>query len=39
MLLRQLDMAIEVYSQAIDLNPYVASFYNNRGIAYEKKGE
>ena len=36
MLLRQLDMAIEVYSQAIDLNPCVASFYNNRGIAYDE---
>ena len=36
MLLRQLDSAIEVYSQAIDLNPRVASFYNNRGIAYDE---
>ena len=36
MMIGQLDLAIEVYSQAIDLNPRVASFYNNRGIAYDE---
>ena len=39
MMLGQLDSAIRAYSRAIDLNPRVASFYNNRGITYERKGE
>ncbi len=37
-LLGQLEMAIEAYSQSIDLKPRVASSYNNRGAAYQKKG-
>ena len=36
MMLGQLDMAIEIYSQAIDHSPRVASFYNNRGVAYDE---
>ena len=39
MMLGQLDTAIEVYSNAIDLNPHNANAYNNRGIAYAEKGE
>ena len=37
MLLGQLDMAIEVYSDAIELNPCHADAYNNRGVVYGKK--
>ena len=39
MLLRQLDMAIEAYSDAIELNPRHANAYNNRGITLNIKGE
>ena len=39
MMLGQLDMAIEAYSNAIDLNPHNANAYNNRGIAYAEKGK
>ena len=39
MLLGQLDMAIEAYSNATDLNPHTANAYNNRGIAYAEKGK
>ena len=38
-LLGQLETAIEAYSQSIDLKPRVASSYNNRGAAYQKKGD
>lgn len=38
-ILGQLDMAIEAYSNAIDLNPHNANAYNNRGIAYAEKGK
>ena len=38
-MLGQLDMAIEAYSDAIDLNLDFAAVYNNRGVAYGKKGE
>ena len=38
-LLGQLDMAIEAYSSAINLNPLNARVYNNRGIVYGRKGE
>ncbi|MYG07886.1 tetratricopeptide repeat protein [Candidatus Poribacteria bacterium] len=31
--------AIEIYSQAIELNPYHAFAYNNRGIAYDRNRE
>ena len=39
MMLRQIDVAIEVYRYAIDLNSYNTGAYNNRGIAYGKKDE
>ncbi len=38
MTLGQLDMAIEVYSNAIDLNPRYTFAYINRGAAYSRKG-
>ena len=38
-LLGQLDMAIEAYSQCIDLNPSHAIAYSNRGAVYGTKGE
>ena len=38
-ILGQLDMAIEAYSNAIDLNPHNANAHNNRGIAYAEKGK
>ena len=38
-ILGQLDMAIEAYSNAIGLNPHSANAYNNRGIAYAEKGK
>ena len=38
-LLGQLDMAIEAYSQCIDLNPSYAIAYSNRGAVYGTKGE
>ena len=38
MMLEQLDMAIEAYSSAINLNPYNANAYNNRGVAYDSLG-
>ena len=38
-MLGQLDMAIEAYSNAIALNPRNANTYNNRGIAYAEKGK
>ena len=39
LLLGQMDMAIEAYSEAIKLNPRHDSAYNNRGTAYSSKGE
>ena len=39
MMLEQLDIAIEAYSRAIDLNPCNANAYNNRGVAYGSKGD
>ena len=39
MMFGQLDMAIEAYSRAIDLNPGKVSAYNNRGITYADKGD
>ncbi|RKU14115.1 hypothetical protein C6501_08825 [Candidatus Poribacteria bacterium] len=39
LLLGKTEEAIEVYSQAIELNPHHAFAYNNLGIAYEKKYE
>lgn len=39
MMLGQLDVAIEVYSDAINLNPRNANPHNNRGIAYAEKGK
>ena len=39
MMLGQLDAAIEVYSDAINLNPRNANTHNNRGIAYAEKGK
>ena len=39
MLLRQLDMAIKVYSHVLDLNPNHAMAYGNRGVAYDQKGK
>ena len=38
-MLKQINMAIEAYSYAIDLNPNNAAAYNNRGIAHDDKGE
>ena len=37
--LGQIDGAIEAYSLAVKLNPLDADAYNNRGIAYDSKGE
>ena len=37
MMLRQIDVAIEIYTYAIDLNSRNTGAYNNRGIAYAKK--
>lgn len=39
MMLGQVNMAIEHYSHAIELNPNNASIYNNRGITYYTKGD
>ena len=39
MMLGQLDMAIEAYSNAINLHPRNANTHNNRGIAYAEKGK
>ena len=39
LMLRQVDMAIEVYSHAIDLNPRAAHAYYNRGNVYHNRGE
>ena len=39
MMFGQVDMAIEAYSDAIDLNPRCAPAYNNRGAAYLGKDE
>ena len=39
MLLRQLDMAIEAYSEAIYLNLRHADAYHNRGVAHASKGD
>jgi tetratricopeptide (TPR) repeat protein len=33
------DKAIKQYSESIELNPNDASAYNNRGMAWDKKGE
>ena len=38
MMIGQVDMAIEHYSQAIELNPNNASTYNNRGVTNNSKG-
>ncbi len=38
-MLKQINMAIEAYSYAIDLNPNNAAAYNNQGIAHDDKGE
>ncbi len=38
-MLREIEMAIEAYSHAIDLNPEHADAYNNRGVAYLYKGK
>ena len=38
-MLREIEMAIEAYSHAIDMNPEHAEVYNNRGIAYCNTGE
>ena len=38
-LLRELDKAIEAYSQSIDLRSQIVSSYNNRGVAYCQKGD
>ena len=39
MMIEQLDMGIERYSHAIELDPNFAEAYTNRGLAYVKKGE
>ena len=39
MMFGQLDLAIEAYSDAIDIYPRHASAYTNRGVAYRKKGK
>ena len=39
LMLGHIDRAIEAYSHAIELNPNNASTYNNRGAAYERKGD
>ena len=39
MMIGQVDMAIERYSHAINLNPNYAEAYTNRGLAYHKKGD
>ena len=39
LMLGQTDRAIEAYSYAIELNPNNVSAYNNRGVAYGKKGK
>ena len=38
MMLSQIDKSIEVYSHAIELCPNYGEFYNNRGVAYDIKG-
>ena len=35
----QYDRAIADYTEAIRINPNDATAYNNRGVAYEKKGD
>ena len=37
--LGQIDGAIEAYSLAVELNPRDTDAYNNRGVAYNSKGE
>lgn len=39
MMLDQIDEAIEDYSRAIELSPNNTAAYNNRGVAYQKKGK
>lgn len=39
LMLGQIDRAIEVYSYAIERNPYAVHIYNNRGEAYRIKNE
>ena len=39
MMIGQMDMAIAVYSDVIDLNSHDAFVYSNRGIAYAYKGD
>ena len=39
MMIGQIDMAIEHYSHAIELNPNNPATYSNRGVAYHNKGE
>lgn len=36
---KDLDKKIELNTKAIKLNPYFAEAYNNRGVAYSKKGD
>ncbi len=38
-MLEQINRAIEIYSHAIALNPNSSYTYNNRGVAYESKGD
>ena len=39
MTLGQIERAIDAYSHAIELNAHRVDAYNNRGVAYHKKGE
>lgn len=36
---KDLNKQIELYTKAIELNPYFAEAYNNRGLAYDDKGD
>ncbi len=36
MMLKQTEMAIETYSDAIELTPFHPAYYNNRGVAYRE---
>ena len=39
LMLKQIDEALKAYSRAIELSPNNAKAYNNRGVAYRKKGK
>ena len=39
MMLKQIDEALKAYSRVIDLDPNDAAAYNNRGVAYHRKGK